>query len=76
MKVVTTYAFLDPGSNVSFCSEDLCRELGVSGSNISLELKTMGEQQNLKTQRIELHTFTSTLYEDEDACFKAAYPYL
>ena len=50
MKVVTTYAFLDPGSSVSFCSEDLCR---VSGSNISLELKTMGEQQNLKTQRIE-----------------------
>ena len=39
MKVVTTNAFLDPGSNVSFCNEDLCRELRVSGSNITLELK-------------------------------------
>lgn len=30
-KIVTTYAFLDPGSTAVFCTEDLMYELGLTG---------------------------------------------
>ncbi|XDV20313.1 hypothetical protein PO909_025662 [Leuciscus waleckii] len=41
-KIVTTYAFLDPGSNVTFCTEKLMASLNVTGRKTSILLKTMG----------------------------------
>ena len=40
-KKVLTYAFLDSGSNTSFCTEDLLRKLGVKGEKTTLSLTTM-----------------------------------
>jgi len=38
---VHTYAFLDGGSNTSFCSEQLMKQLGVKGINTTISLTTM-----------------------------------
>lgn len=38
---VHTYAFLDGGSNTSFCSEQLMKRLGVKGVNTTISLTTM-----------------------------------
>ena len=40
-KIVETYAFLDNGSNTSFCSEGLIEELGINGRETALSLTTM-----------------------------------
>lgn len=45
---VMTYAFLDNGSNTSFCSEKLAKQLGLSGNETSLSLTTM-EKENSRT---------------------------
>ncbi|XP_022797621.1 uncharacterized protein LOC111335892 [Stylophora pistillata] len=44
--IVETYAFLDNGSNVSFCSEDLTNQLGLSGRPTSLQLTTMDREES------------------------------
>ena len=40
-KKVLTHAFLDSGSNTSFCTEDLLKKLGTKGKKTSLSLTTM-----------------------------------
>jgi len=47
-RVIQTYAFLDNGSNASFCSEPLAKELKLSGKETMLSLTTM-EKENSKT---------------------------
>ena len=42
--IIKTYAFLDSGSNVSFCSEELASHLGHSGHQTSLALTTMEKE--------------------------------
>ena len=42
---VHTYAFLDGGSNTSFCSEQLTKRLGVKGINTTISLTTMEREQ-------------------------------
>jgi len=46
--MVQTYAFLDNGSNASFCSEKLAKELNLSGKQTTLPLNDYGKgkQQN------------------------------
>ena len=44
--VIETYAFLDSGSNASFCSEELASHLGLSGRQTSLALPTMEKEDN------------------------------
>ena len=41
-KVVATYAFLDSGSNVTFCTEKLMASLNITGRKTSILLKTIG----------------------------------
>ena len=48
---VQTYAFLDSGSNTSFCSEDLAKQLGLSGQRTTLSLTTM-EKEHSKTESL------------------------
>lgn len=43
-KVTTTYAFLDPGSTACFCTEELMKELNLTGRKTHILLKTMGEK--------------------------------
>ncbi|XP_078381445.1 uncharacterized protein LOC144664208 [Oculina patagonica] len=40
-QIVETYAFLDSGSNTSFCTENLVKQLRVSGKRTHLSLTTM-----------------------------------
>lgn len=41
-KVIQTYAFLDPGSTDTFCSETLMRRLNLNGKKTQINLLTMG----------------------------------
>ena len=45
--IVEKYAFLENGSNASFCSEELATWLGLSGRSTSLTLTTMERESNL-----------------------------
>ncbi|XP_073783913.1 uncharacterized protein isoform X2 [Danio rerio] len=42
--VIQTYAFLDPGSSATFCSERLMHSLKLKGKETNIVLKTMGNQ--------------------------------
>ncbi|XP_037620552.1 uncharacterized protein LOC119485230 [Sebastes umbrosus] len=42
--IIETYAFLDPGSSATFCSEHLMQRLNVTGRRTSFLLHTMGQE--------------------------------
>lgn len=47
--LVKTYAFLDPGSSDTFCTEALMSELKVNGRKTDILLRTMGDEKQVKT---------------------------
>ena len=49
MKNIATYAFLDPGSTISFCTEALRQELGITGRKMNITLDTMGSSHTMST---------------------------
>ena len=51
-KVIETYAFLDPGSNTTFCTNELVEQLGVEGKETTLSLTTL--QQEDQTTRCNM----------------------
>ena len=56
VKEIQTYAFLDPGSNVTFCSDNLMKQLGGVTSNhnkIRIAVDTMGKQQVMDVYSIK-----------------------
>ena len=60
---VVTYAFLDSGSNSTFCSEELLEQLGVEGRNTNLSLTTMTSENS----PVETHIVSLEVYDlDED----------
>ena len=52
-RLVETYAFMDPGSNVSFCSDHLMRQLGCEGKSRRLTTDTMGFEHTLDTYEVQ-----------------------
>jgi len=44
---VLTYAFLDSGSNTTFCSQQLMETLAVDGEQTTLSLTTLGKQNSV-----------------------------
>lgn len=52
-KVVETYAFMDPGSSATFCTDALARQLNLQGKCTKLELKTMSPK-----HQVESHLLT------------------
>ena len=44
---VLTYAFLDSGSNTTFCSQQLMEKLAVDGEQTTLSLTTLGKQKSV-----------------------------
>ena len=54
MQQATTYAFLDPGSNVSFCTDELAHKLGCSvGKTMDISINTMGDKHYMNTHLIK-----------------------
>lgn len=51
-KVILTYAFMDPGSSATFCTESLLRQLQATGSRTTILLRTMNEEQVIKTSMV------------------------
>ncbi|XP_071094630.1 uncharacterized protein [Haliotis cracherodii] len=50
--VESTYAFLDPGSTVSFCSETLINRLGCSGKKMEITIDTMEQPHTSVVQAV------------------------
>ena len=48
-RMIETYAFLDTGSSLSFCSENLKRQLGATGRKTQITLNTMGNRYTMDT---------------------------
>lgn len=48
-RVIQTYAFLDPGSSATFCSEHLMHSLKLKGKRTNIVLKTMGNQKAISS---------------------------
>ena len=51
--VIETYAFLDPGSNVSFCFKKLQQQLGCHGKRLKITMDTMGVPHSMHTDEIK-----------------------
>lgn len=51
-KVVQTYAFLDPGSSATFCTEELMSQLNAAGRKMKILLKTMGQVKLVASYRV------------------------
>lgn len=51
-KIVTTYAFLDPGSTATFCTVKLMNELNLHGKKTDILLTTMGQQRTVSSHII------------------------
>ncbi len=48
----TTYALLDNGSNATFCTNDLLKELGVGGRNCDLSVATVNSVEEKRESTI------------------------
>ncbi|XP_033101162.1 uncharacterized protein LOC117104423 [Anneissia japonica] len=60
---IETYAFMDPGSSVSFCTDELRKKLGLGGRKARITLDTMGTSHTLDTRivtGIELSNLEAT----------------
>ena len=62
-EAVKTYAFLDSGSNTSFCSEDLTNQLGLSEMQTTLSLTTM-EKEDSRAESLVVSLEVSDLDEE------------
>ena len=55
-----TYAFLDPGSNTTFCTDKLINRIGATGKEVTLSLTTM-DNDNVKSQSLLVNLEVSDL---------------
>ncbi|KAJ8389926.1 hypothetical protein AAFF_G00112110 [Aldrovandia affinis] len=51
-KTVITYAFLDPGSSATFCTEKLMRQLDANGRKTKILLRTMGQEKAVESYEV------------------------
>lgn len=66
-KIIHTYAFLDPGSTASFCTEQLMERLNTRGRSTQITLKTMGQERLVKCYELtglEVGSLDSNMFID------------
>ena len=51
-RFISTYAFLDPGSSASFCTENLMSQLSPKARKTTILLRTMGQERPVRTCEI------------------------
>lgn len=51
-KFLLTYAFLDPGSSATFCTENLMKQLNAKGRRTEILLRTMGQERPVKSYEL------------------------
>ena len=51
-RFISTYAFLDPGSSASFCTENLMRKMSPKARKTTILLRTMGQERPVRTYEI------------------------
>lgn len=61
-RVVTTYALLDAGSNTTFCTQELLKELGVKGKKTTVLLTTLQNEDN----QIDCDTIALNVFDLEE----------
>ena len=60
LKTVDTYAFLDPGSSVTFCSGDLMHRFGAGGKTAKITVNIMSKPETVLTHIIKDLDITET----------------
>lgn len=63
-KTVITYAFLDNGSDSSFCTKDLAEQLGIKGIETTISLTTMEKRNSIINSSMIQHLEVSDLDEN------------
>ncbi|CAB4025027.1 Hypothetical predicted protein, partial [Paramuricea clavata] len=63
-KTIVTYAFLDNGSDSSFCTESLAEQLGIKGIETAISLTTMEKKNSIIKSSIIQHLEVSDLDEN------------
>ena len=64
-KSVVTYAFLDNGSNSSFCTDSLMKQLGVKGQRTKISLSTLERKNSTVVSNLVRDLLVSDLDENE-----------
>lgn len=64
-KSVITYAFLDNGSNSSFCTESLMKQLGIIGQQVKISLSTLEKKNSITNSFLVRDLLVSDLDENE-----------
>lgn len=64
-KSVVTYAFLDNGSNSSFCTDSLMKQLGVKGQRTKISLSTLERKNSTVVSNLVRDLVISDLNENE-----------
>lgn len=62
---VITYAFLDSGSNSSFCTESLMKQLRISGQQVKISLSTLEKKNSIANNFLVGYLLVFDLDENE-----------
>ena len=65
-KSVIPNACLDNGSNSSFCSESLMKQLGINGQQVEISLSTLEKKNSITNSCLVRNLLVSDLDENED----------
>lgn len=66
-KTIMTYAFLDPGSSATFCTENIMHQLNARGHKTEVVLRTMGQERPVKSYELtglEIGNIDGNVYID------------
>ncbi|KAK0151923.1 hypothetical protein N1851_006693 [Merluccius polli] len=66
-KTIRTYAFLDPGSSATFCTENIMHQLNAKGRKVEFILRTLGQERPVESYELiglEVGNLDGSVYID------------